>query len=247
MPLINASENSAKPRKQAKPKLFVIFACQAHEAIIFRRGPSAWFHLIRWNTDNDTFFHGAWFKGRIYPERCDLSPNGELLLCFMHKSSKLGTDYKDSWSAISRSPWLDALWLWPQGTTYAGGGRFTDDRSVVLRHIPWLPTDAHPKHPGVGLNISFIQDAAWNPFHASSKEVEGADWSGRDHRDRLVFTVSGELMLREAGKVEDSCLGDFTEGSPDPTRAPEAASAPLRPKKPERYRSKRSLNQKNIN
>lgn len=246
MPQTTSLIKPGKPHQKSKPKLFVLFASQAHEAIIFRRGPSAWFHLIRWNTDQDTFFHGAWFKGRIYPERCDLSPDGELLLCFMHKGSKLGTDYKDSWLAISRSPWLHALWLWPQGTTYAGGGRFTDDRSVVLRHIPWIPTDAHPKHRGVGLDISFTQDPGWNPFHASSEEVEGADWSGRDHRNRLVFAIGGRLMLREAGQVEDRCLGDFTEDLPEPARAPEEAFVPLQPRKPRRSRSKRPARPGNI-
>jgi hypothetical protein len=236
--------NLPKSRQPVKPTLFVIFAKKANEAVIFRRGPSAWFHLIRWNALDDSFEHGAWFKGRIYPERCDLSPNGELLLCFMHQGNKLGTTYEDSWTAISRSPWLNALWLLPQGTTYAGGGRFTDDRSLILRHIPCLPTEAHPNHPGIGLNISFQDDPAWNPFHASSEEVEGADWSGRDQSNRLVYTTGGRLFLREQESAEDRCLGDFTACVPEPVRAPESALAPLPPLKRTRGRSKgtRKLN-----
>jgi hypothetical protein len=69
------------------PRLFVIFAERAHEAVIFRRGPSRWHHVIRWNTKDDTFFRGAWFKGRIYPEKCDLSPDGDLLLYFAHQEA----------------------------------------------------------------------------------------------------------------------------------------------------------------
>ena len=112
-----------KERKVA-PRLFVIFAKEAHEAVIFARGPSSWFHVIRWDTKNDRFYPGAWIKGRIYPERCDLSPDGELLLYFIHQGRKLGTSYTDAWTAISRSPWVDVIGLWPQGTTYGGGGRF---------------------------------------------------------------------------------------------------------------------------
>jgi hypothetical protein len=67
------------------PRLFVIFANAANEAVIFRRGPAQWYHLIRWDTRNDEFHPGAWIRGRIYPERCDLSPDGELLLYFVHQ------------------------------------------------------------------------------------------------------------------------------------------------------------------
>jgi len=100
--------------KKIAPRLFVIFAREAHEAVIFRRGPSAWFHIIRWDTKSDTFYPGAWLKGRIYPEKCDLSPDGELLLSFIHQGRNLRTDYTDAWSSISRSPWLHALGLWPR-------------------------------------------------------------------------------------------------------------------------------------
>jgi hypothetical protein len=166
------------------PRLFVIFAKSAHEAVIFRRGPTTWCHVIRWNTQNDTFYRGAWFKGRIYPEKCDLSPDGELLLYFVHQGSRLLTNYTDAWTAISRTPWLTAIGLWPQGTTYGGGGRFTGNRSAIIRG----QLSAHPDHPGAGISIAFGDV----PHHVSSEEVEGSDWSGRDQNGRLVFS----LMIR---------------------------------------------------
>ena len=70
----------AKTRTTAR--LFVIPARDVAKAVIIRRGPSAWHHLIAWDTKRDVFEHGAWFRGRIYPERCDLSPDGELFLYF---------------------------------------------------------------------------------------------------------------------------------------------------------------------
>jgi len=227
-------------RQPVKPTLFVIFAKDANEAVIFRRGPSAWFHLIRWNALDDSFEHGAWFKGRIYPERCDLSPNGELLLCFLHQGRKFRTSYKDSWNAISRSPWLHALWLLPQGTTYGGGGRFTDDRSAVLRHVPGVPTIPHPNHPGVGLTISFEPHYDPIPLHCSSDEVDGSDWSGRDQRGRLIYASGGRLFLREADSAEDTCLADFSGSVPEPTKAPEFAMAPLSPQRRKRNGSRRA-------
>lgn len=201
------------------PRLFVIFAQDAHEAVIFRRGPARWCHVIRWNTRDDTFHGGAWLKGRIYPEKCDLSPDGELLLYFVHQGHRLHTNYTDAWTAISRTPWLTAIGLWPQGTTYGGGGRFTDNRSAILR----ADGNAHPNHPGSGIYVT-SGDAA---YHVSSNEVEGSEWSGRDQDGRLVFTLNGLLMHRPAAG-DDICLADFNGYTPDPQPAPPSAGRPLK-------------------
>src|SRR5690349_10747108 len=91
-------------------RLFAILARESPTAVVFRRGPSRQVLLIKWNTADDTFEYGQWFKGRIYERRCDLSPDGELLLYF-------AADFRRplySWSAISRSPYLKALALWPK-------------------------------------------------------------------------------------------------------------------------------------
>jgi hypothetical protein len=212
-----------KPPKPLPPqaRLFVIMASKAQEAVIFRRGPSAWFHVIRWDTKADTFHPGAWLRGRIYPQYSDISPDGELLLCLIHQGRSLRTSYTDSWTAVSRTPWLHALALWPQGTTYDGGGRFLGDRQVALRGC-W---SAHPKHPPTGLDLALGVRA---PYHASSGEVAGADWSGRDQRGRLVFSVGGKLMCRQ-GPDQDTCLADFTACIPAPRPAPDAAQTPLKP------------------
>ena len=186
--------------------------------MIFRRGPASWYHVIRWDTHDDTLYRGAWFKGRIYPERCDLSPDGKLLLYFVHQGSRVRTGYTDAWTAISRNPWLTAIGLWPQGTTYGGGGRFTDNRSATIRGN----TNAHPDHLGAGISISFGDV----PRHASSQEVEGSEWSGRDQNGRLVFTLNGLLMHRNA-KGEDICLADFNGYAPEPRPAPPSAGRPL--------------------
>ena len=196
--------------KGIPPRLFIIFATEAYEAVVFRRGPSSWFHILRWNTQNDLFYSGAWIKARIYPERCDLSPDGELLLAFLHQGRKFGTNYSDSWNAISRSPWLYALGLWSQGTTYGGGGRFIDNRSAILR---FYRVDAHPDHLGSGLTVSFTSEHPRKPdptpLHKSTKEVADAEWSGRDQRGRLIYTIDGKIM----------CLGDKQSGGCVPCRS----------------------------
>jgi len=240
MAIESSRKDKPGPRQQSTPTLFVIFAQEANEAVIFRRGPSAWFHVICWDTLNDIFVPGAWFRGRIYTEKCDLSPDGELLLCFMHQGRKSKTNYSDSWNAISRSPWLHALWLLPQGTTYGGGGRFTDNRSVVVRqYSAAAATEAHSAHPGLGLNIAFEPNYQSIPLHASSREVEEAHWSGRDQRGRLIYSIGGRLFVKESNPTEDRCLADFSDCVPEPVPAPDFATEPLLPQKRDRIRGKR--------
>jgi hypothetical protein len=111
-------------------RLYAILAPARRTAVIFRRGPSKRVLLIRWWLDSDTFEIGQWFMGRIYERRCDLSPNGELLVYFAQDFGRpLG-----SWTAISKPPFLTALALWPKGDCWGGGGLFKSDIHLDLNH-----------------------------------------------------------------------------------------------------------------
>lgn len=199
------------------PRLFVIMARDAPLAVIVRRGPASWAHLILWNTDSDAFTPGAWFRGRIYEEKCDLSPDGQLFVYAAFQGARLGTSYTQSWTAVSRAPWLHALVLWPMGTTYGGGGRFVEDRRLVLRGA----SEVHPEHPLQGIEV--VPGEA--PRHRSTDEVDDAEWSGRDHRGRLVFASKGRLFARSGGR--DVELADFSAYRPEPLPPPEWATRPL--------------------
>jgi len=61
-------------------RLFVLLARKAPVGVILRRGPSDWVQMIHWNTKNDLFTPGQWFHGRIFEWKCDLSPNGKLII-----------------------------------------------------------------------------------------------------------------------------------------------------------------------
>ena len=201
------------------PRIFVITARDADAAVIFRRGPSDWFHILKWDMANDTFEAGAWFKGSMYPEKCDLSPDGTLLLYFVLQGSKLQTSYTHAWTAVSLVPWMEALGLWPQGTTYGGGGRFLSNRRVVIRSNNAVP---HEDHPGKGLTVGL--EAAEQ--HTSSHEVEGATWTGRDRGGLLIFAKDGKIFRRQT-TVLDLELTDLSGMTPDPKPAPLWASLEL--------------------
>ncbi len=195
----------------------MLLARDAPVGIVLRRGPSAWARVSRWHTDTDTLEHGAWFRGRLYEEKCDVSPDGALLVVAAFQGRRLGTEATDSWTAVSRAPWLHALALWPMGTTYGGGGRFVGPRTLVLRGSPWT----HPTPPVEGLSLA-PGDA---PLQRSSGEVPGADWSGSDQRGRVVFTRAGGLYARVGER--DHLIADFTGDVPDPQPPPAWATRPL--------------------
>src|SRR4051794_39570157 len=124
-------------KESPSARLFVILARKAPVGVILRRGPSNHVQLIRWNMADDTFEQGQWFKGRIYERRCDISPNGTLLIYF-------AATYKEplhSWTAISKVPWFAATALWPKGDGWNGGGYFTGSYSICLNHFEAKP---HP-------------------------------------------------------------------------------------------------------
>ncbi len=181
------------------------------------RGPSAWYHVIQWDTRRDSFVHGAWIKGRIYEEKCDVSPNGRLLLYFVHQGSRSGTIFTHAWTGISRVPWLKALTIWPQRTTYGGGGRFIDDSTIALRGVLDPPL---PEFPLRGMKVVNANAPIYHP----TDDESNSDWCGRDHSDRIIFSRGGQLFRRvEEG---DKLIADFTQLTPTPQAAPDWAARP---------------------
>jgi hypothetical protein len=115
---------------QTSTRIHFLWARNAPEGVVFRRGPSKHVQLLRWNLKTDKIEAGQWFKGRIYERRCDLSPSGEFLIYF---AGKYKEPYR-TWTAISRPPYFSALALWPKGDAWGGGGLFKDNSTVLLNH-----------------------------------------------------------------------------------------------------------------
>ena len=108
------------------PRIFGIPATRAPVVAVIRRGPSDWCQIGRWDLAAPRFEPGAWLRGTIYPQKCDLSPDGRWLAYSALK-------YPGNWAAgpiyeaISRLPWLTALAAWEAGTTYTRGVHFDDE------------------------------------------------------------------------------------------------------------------------
>lgn len=101
-------------------------------SLILRRGPSRFVCSIGWDRRSDTFQLGQWFRGRIYDERCDISPDGQHFVYFAAKHEQFNTPNRGTWTAISRAPYLKALCLWPKGGTWEARSLFLNNRTVSL-------------------------------------------------------------------------------------------------------------------
>ncbi len=134
-------------------RLFFIVAREANVAVLFRRGPSNWIQLIKWNLNKDYFEFGQWFHGRIDERKCDLNPDGSLLVYFASKYTKkqMQSAISSTWTAISKPPYFTAIGLWPNGgTTYGGGGLFIDNHTLLLNHSIIEP---HPNFQAKAIKI----------------------------------------------------------------------------------------------
>lgn len=109
-------------------------------AVILRRGPTKWVRLLLWDTFTDKLEAGSWFRGRIHENSCSISPDGKLFsyLAAKHQGSH-GEDDCDSWTAISRPPWLTAIAFWPQHGTQGISTEFVDNSTLMISHPHWAP------------------------------------------------------------------------------------------------------------
>jgi hypothetical protein len=111
---------------KAFPRIYCLLATKAPVVAVFRRGPSAWSHVGRWDLVSGDYQAGAWLGGRLFPRRCDLSPNGSLLCYFCHKPSATW-ELGEAYVAISKLPWLTALHAFATCGTWTRGYYFTEE------------------------------------------------------------------------------------------------------------------------
>jgi hypothetical protein len=109
------------------PRLFGIPATRAPVVAVLRRGPSAWSQVGRWDLGRDRYEPGAWIRANLYPQRCDLSPDGRWL-CYATLKGGARWSVGPTYMAVSRLPWLAALAAWPTCGTWTRGAHFVERR-----------------------------------------------------------------------------------------------------------------------
>jgi hypothetical protein len=111
--------------ERVPPRIYGIPATEAPLVAVFRRGPSKWSQVGRWDLKEKRYEPGAWLGGRIFPRRSDLSPDGRFLCYFAHKPSA-NWEHGEAYVAVSKLPWLTALHAVPTCGTWTRGYYFTD-------------------------------------------------------------------------------------------------------------------------
>ena len=174
----------AKQTDSVPCRLYALLAREAPVGIVFRRGPSKWVEIIHWDTATDTFTPGQWFHGRIYERRCDLSPDGGLMIYFAQKINPrtAESDYTYAWTAISRPPYLTALALWPKGDCWAGGGLFLSGCEVWLNHREGAG-EPHPDHRPQGLTVTLDGGGYGEDEPILLRRLERDGWRHTQHLD----------------------------------------------------------------
>ena len=120
------------------PRIYCIPATKAPIAAVFRRGPTRWSQVGRWDLEARRYEPGAWLGGRIFPRRSDLSPDGRFLCYFAHKPSATW-EHGEAYVALSKLPWLTALHAFPTCGTWTRGYYFTEDKDCENREDAELP------------------------------------------------------------------------------------------------------------
>ncbi len=119
------------PQDKLPARLHVLLARDSRDGLVIRRGPSKSVCTVLWDRERDTFKLGQWMRGRIFERRCDISPNGKLLIYFA-MNGRWKSETKGAWTAISRVPYLKAITLLGKGDCWHGGGLFLSDREYWL-------------------------------------------------------------------------------------------------------------------
>ena len=112
--------------EQIPARLHVLLAQKSPKAVVIRRGPSKRVAVIGWDRSDDSFETGQWLKGKIYPFRSDISPDGSHWIYFaMGKTSQ-------TWTAVAKTPYLKALDFYTKGCAWNGGGLFSTGNAYWL-------------------------------------------------------------------------------------------------------------------
>ncbi len=170
------------------PRLYAIVATAAPIALVFRRGPSGWFHLLRWHLDTGVLEPGVWVKKNLYPRRCDLSDDGQLMLYFLSGGFEGGYEV---FAGLSRAPWLRPFVSWEEAGTW-GRGRCFDT---------WKPkhTRDEPKVIGAtfGRVVTHENDRVAYVHERRRGWTEAPDCPPRDPRD--MWDEKRDIILNKAG------------------------------------------------
>jgi hypothetical protein len=196
------------------PRIYVIVAASAPVAAVFRRGPSHWWHIGKWDLLSGSYEPGAWLRGGLYPRRCDLSPDGKLLLTYVRHGTDVGflepnARPPDTYITVSKLPWLHALAAWREGSTWGRGYHFARSQGTSGHCVLGAPESGNigkalgrydiERYPTIQYAVE--RQRGWVDHADSPPRHEGGPWD--EHRNAILVKrpgkAPGELVLTDRG------------------------------------------------
>lgn len=120
---------------QYRSRLHLLPAKGAPTLVVIQRKRSKLFHLLVLDTRRLEVTHGSWFRGKLYPKRCDISFDGRYLVYLA-----MGVNGQ-TWNGVCALPFLRTLSEAENMGTWFGGGYFAGPR--LLRSNGWGPGTSH--------------------------------------------------------------------------------------------------------
>jgi hypothetical protein len=140
----------------APARIHLLPAKEAPMVVVIRRKPSRLFHIIRINTKTGTYEEGAWFNGRIYAMRCDVSFDGNWFV-YLALGGK-----GQSWNGISMLPRLTCVAEGENMGTWYGGGYWASKKVLRFNHweygkgrVPFRIEPMEARHGGEDLSVVY--------------------------------------------------------------------------------------------
>jgi len=175
------------------PRIYCIPATRAPIVAVFRRGPTDWSHVGRWNLSEKRYEAGGWLKGRIFPRRSDLSPDGRFLCYFAHKPNA-NWKYGETYVALSKLPWLTALHAFGTCGTWTRGFYFTEDQKTAIPGNVTLPVP-YGLRPTPLIQFAGERLRSWQEALDSPQRVPGDTWDERRNARIRKRQPGGDCLL----------------------------------------------------
>ena len=117
------------------PKIRGYIANKNHKIVFLYRQSNkiTYLVLLNYQKKQESIQIGSRFYGRIYPNRCDIAPDGTYFLYFAMGSSQ--QQYQKRlycWTGICTPPYIKAELLFAHNDTWGGGGRFIDEQTLLI-------------------------------------------------------------------------------------------------------------------
>lgn len=191
-------------------RIHLLPAKEAPVVAILRRKPSKVFHVMRWNTETDEIEHGSWFRGKLYPLRCDVSFDGNWMVYLAMGAGG------NTWNGLCRLPWLKTVCESDNTGAWNGGGYWANRTTLLTNSWSKIQREEKPPFKLSPMSTEYGEDEGvlyprmerdgWNRAGPFGKE--------RELKNAKKYTVicEGDSGWRFQPTTSHPCLSCFYRG-----------------------------------